>query len=1226
MGDTIREVFSPLRPIGRNIEKVIDYYAQEEERLAQEIAEYEITDNIEECFRKFLDSFEYGVSSGEVTEIGIWVSGFYGSGKSSFTKYLGAALDPAKIVKGRPFLELLCERFPRKEIPARLRTVAKNYPTAVIFLDLGSEQLAESAAAPVSTVLYWKVLQWAGYSKEKKIAQLELTLDRRGKYEDFKAEYEKRYGEEWERIHNDPLIGVARASEVVSSVLPDEFPTPESFRNLRFEEARDVRDLALEIIDLCRRKTGCENVLFLIDEAGQYVAPRGELILNLDGLARNFKELGKGKVWIIATGQQTLSEIVEKAAHNSAELNKLRDRFPISIHLDAHDIREITYRRLLTKSEDWYGKLKALFNKHGQSLVTYTRLSGTKLFKGDPDADTFARLYPFLPQHFDLLLELIRSLARSTGGIGLRSAIRVIQDVLVDKSGVLKPGLAKLADREVGTLACVDNFYDTLRADIARVFPHVVLGVDKVTEIFGSDSLEVRVAKAVAALQPIDNFPRSTENIAALLYPEVGAPPLLEEVKGALERLSSEKECGLVEDPQAGGWVFLSDAVKPLRDKRNSYIPTSWDVMRAKIEILKQGTPTTPLFQVQPSGKSSKGKEVRASVKLETDLVVGSSGEVELMVEFVEPSLWGEKRKELLVSTNYKTELRNTVVLLAQKEEVVEDLLAEIVRSEKLLTDIDERGADRDVAQFLRSERRLAERNREQAATVLAKAMMEGVFIFRGKPVPVREKGDTLEVAIRNFLSSVVIDEIFPYYHLAPIRPSTDIAKKFLEVQRLDRITKEQDPLGLVSKVGGTHRVDVNKPVLAEVLGLFREKAKESGTGRLDGRYLQDLFSSPPYGWTKDTVRYLFAALLRAGEVEFHVPDAGGPVRTPGPESIKAVASTQAFNRVGVSPRDSRPSPEALLRTATRLEELFGDEVLPEEESISRTVRRHIPDLLETIGALPHRLRLLDLPGEDRAKLLIARASDLLKGDAGNVVAVLGGEDCSLQKDIQWAREVSDALESGAEKDVKKARDILASLGDLDSLFPGLSEKLMPLENRRALEEILSSETFYEKLPDLRALIREAPDRARELYRKEWTAYQEGLRETLNQLEAHSNWLRLTDEDREEIAGRLKSPLSESPDAENVIRSLGTLLVRKQGLSALLNELLEEVKRRTPPEPAPEGDKTDEEVPEEVLDVEVILPPKAITTPEELDAWLASLREKLLSLLKARKKVRIKGR
>jgi hypothetical protein len=102
------------------------------------------------------------------------------------------------------------------------------------------------------------------------------------------------------------------------------------------------------------------------------VAPRQELILNLDGFARNAKELGHGKVWVVATGQQTLAEILEKAAYNSAELNKLRDRFPIAINLDARDIREITYRRLLTKSPDAARQLKEDFAEFGQALLTHT--------------------------------------------------------------------------------------------------------------------------------------------------------------------------------------------------------------------------------------------------------------------------------------------------------------------------------------------------------------------------------------------------------------------------------------------------------------------------------------------------------------------------------------------------------------------------------------------------------------------------------------------------------------------------------------------------------------------------------------------------------------------------------------------------------------------------------------------------------------------------------------
>ena len=1227
MSETIRQVFSPRRPIDRTIEKVIDYYAQEEDRLSREVGEYEVTDNIEACFRKFLDVFSEGISSGQVTEVGIWVSGFYGSGKSSFTKYLGAALDPSRIVQGKPFLDLLCDRFLRKEIPATLRTVSKKHPTAVVLLDLGSEQLAESAAAPVSTVLYWKVLQWAGFSKEKKTAQLEFTLDRRGKYAEFKKKYGERYEGEWEEIHNDPLIGVARASEIVPEVLPNDFPTSESFRSLRFEEAHDVRDLASEIIELCRRKTGHENILLLVDEAGQYVAPRGELILNLDGLARNLKELGKGKVWIAATGQQTLSEIVEKAAHNSAELNKLRDRFPISIHLDASDIREITHRRLLDKSEDGHKRLLADYKEHGQSTVTHTRLTGTALFKGDPDAETFIRLYPFLPQHFDLLLELIRTLARSTGGIGLRSAIRVIQDVLVDKSQVLGADAVKLADHDIGSLACVDDFYDTLKADIAKVLPHVIGGVEKTMKIFGEDSFEMRVAKAVAALQPVETFPRTDENIAALLYRTVGSPGLLNQVREVLRKLSAEKECGLIEDPQAGGWVFLSDAVKPIRDKRNSYAPTSGECARARIDILKQGTADHAMFSIQPSTRLENIKEVRAAVKLDRISVVGGSEDMEVRLQFTDSALWDERRKECLVSTNSQIELKNTVVLLIRNEETVEELLPEIVKSEKVLGDVDERSADHVVAQYLRAERRSAERSRERAAAAMEKAMMDGIFIFRGKPTPVRETGKTLDAAVRNILSSAA-KEVFPNYHLATIRPPTAAAAKFLDVDRMDRITKDLDPLGLVTQSQGAPRINTAAPVLAEVLRVFQARSAESGSGRLQGSYLQDVFSAPPYGWTKDTVRYLFAALLRAGDIEFHIPDAEVAVRTAGPKAIEGVKNTLAFNRIGVSPRDAKLPPEALDRAAQRLEALFGDEVLPLEDHISRSVRRNIPDLLERLGALPDRLRLLGLPGEDRVRQMLADTTSLLKGDADGAGAVLGGVECSLPNEFMWAKAVFAALESGAEEDVRNAQMILNSTADLERLFPGSTTDILGTEDREAAEEVLSSERFHERLPELRGIVRTVGDRAENRYADERTAYEESLKKVLIDLEADLDWAKLLDEDREEIATKLTCDMPETAENTNPVTLLQTLLVRKQTLTQLVVGLQKEVQQRLPADPHPEADDSEggDPVMEEVVDVDILVQTTVIASSDELESWLASLRDKLVGLLNSNKQIRIKGR
>ena len=1208
----IRDLFSTHRSIDRRIEKVIDYYADDESRLAIEIEEYEATDNVESCFRKFLDNYQAGVQAGQVTETGIWVAGFYGSGKSSFTKYLGFALEPDRKVKGQIFLELLADRLRSADVSAQLHTVAKRHPTAVVMLDLGAEQLADSTAATVTNVLYWKVLQSAGFSKEKKLAQLEFTLDERGLYDEFRSIYQDKYQEPWEEVHNDPLLGVRRASEILPEVMPQDFPDAMNFLKLRFEMSENVRDIAQRMIDVTRRNSGRENVLFLIDEAGQYVAPRGELILNLDGLARNLKELGQGKVWIIATGQQTLTEIVEKAAHNTLELKKLRDRFPISIELDARDIREITYRRLLTKSDAGLTELNSLFGGKGQAMIRHTRLTGTSYYKDDPTADDFVRFYPFLPQHFEILMELIRVLARSTGGIGLRSAIRVIQDVLVDSSRILPPDEPKLADRTIGTLATVDDFYKTLRADINKLVPHVVNAVDKVERIYPNKPMLVRVAQAVATLQPLEEFPRTAENIAALLYPELGRASLEDDVREALSKLASTKEIGLIEDPQAHGYLFLSESVGPLRNIRTNYVPSGGELTRVRNEILRD------LLEPQPSTRLENIKDVRAAVRMGRHWLTGEREDIRFQLEMVAGDKWEEQRKTLLTETTQQIEYRNTIVWLFRRDDVAEDILPEVVKSEYISSpgQIDERTADRDVAQYARSERRLAERNREKVEALLRDALLSGTYIFRSRPTPVRQLADTVESTAKGVLGKVA-GEVFNQYHLVKIRPDTKLARKFLEVERLDRMPLDRDPLRLVVKSGGSPRIDVNNPALAETLRAFRAKVDENGVGRLTGKAIQDFLATDPYGWSKDAVRYLFAALLMAGEVEFHT--GGEVIKTSGPAAIEAISSTVAFNKIGVGPRDSKVSAETLDLAARRLQNIFGEDVLPLEDHISQAARKYLPDVSEQVGTLPARLRLLGLQGEERAQDLISEITALLRGDAGDAPSRLGAPDNIVVEEINWARAAIQTLDETGERDIRRANALLRDLDELYAFYPDECVAIAPKDELEDIRGMLSSERFYEQIPDLRSAVRKIFQRVENRYGDILTRYRQEVKNALTSLENRPDWVLLEQSDQEDIAGRLQITLPEEPNADNPLTNYKTLLISSYSLLSLFAELEAEVVRRQPViEPTSGGDGPVIET----ISLRSIRPLQIITGKTDLEVWLAELRVLIQEHLDSGKHVR----
>jgi hypothetical protein len=229
-----------------------------------------------------------------------------------------------------------------------------------------------------------RCLQWAGYSRNLKVAAFERMVEKDNRTAELHAKVMRPCrappgrGCRTTRLATDALI-----PKFAHEMYPALFPDAKSFssRTDGFFQFEDQR--VQEMIDIVREKSGKQNIIFIVDEVGQYVASRDNLILNLDGLAKNLKRLGDGKVWIISTAQQTLTEDDPRASLNSDKLYKLKDRFPIQIDLESSDIKEICYRRLLGKSPAGETELGKLFEAHGQALRHNTKLQDAKYYDAD---------------------------------------------------------------------------------------------------------------------------------------------------------------------------------------------------------------------------------------------------------------------------------------------------------------------------------------------------------------------------------------------------------------------------------------------------------------------------------------------------------------------------------------------------------------------------------------------------------------------------------------------------------------------------------------------------------------------------------------------------------------------------------------------------------------------------------------------------------------------------
>lgn len=298
--------------------------SDESNKLLDAISEYVVTDHLEKSFEHLLNIMNLA-TSGPIDSYGrtVWISGFYGSGKSTFTKYLGFALDQNKMLDGKSFLIHFQDRLCNDSTKALLNVVSKNLNPHVVFLDLAREMSAGSEMLDISAVLRNKVLRDWGYSENIKIAGLELMLDRDGKFEEFK-ESAKKYlkGASWESVHNMPIISNT-VYELAQHFYPNILQNKEELANIRITSSERVQ----EIIDLVKRKSGKNNIIFILDDVNEYIGTSVECALMFQNLVELLIDLGKGSIWLFATSQVDLSD--------NRYLSKIAGKFSINVHLES---------------------------------------------------------------------------------------------------------------------------------------------------------------------------------------------------------------------------------------------------------------------------------------------------------------------------------------------------------------------------------------------------------------------------------------------------------------------------------------------------------------------------------------------------------------------------------------------------------------------------------------------------------------------------------------------------------------------------------------------------------------------------------------------------------------------------------------------------------------------------------------------------------------------------
>ena len=1178
----IKDLFA--NDVTRPIEEVIKVDQTDEEVIKFEIDEYVVTKAIAKHYEQILDDFA-STPNRPHEGVGVWVSGFFGSGKSSFAKMLGLAIENRPIV-GKPAGDRFAARTNTK-IQVLLKQIAEKIPTHAVIFDVSTDRGIRSGNQTLTEIMYRLFLGSLGYAKDLDLAELEISLEGDGKLEEFKTAFHEITGKDWDSRKELVAFSLAEASAAMHRVNPAIYLDTDSWSNSAKGKA-DITPgkLAKRATELIARRRPGHTLVFVVDEVGQFVARDVQKMLDLQAIVQQLGIEGRGKQWLIVTSQEKLSELTGGLDDRRVELARLMDRFPqpLQVHLEPSDISEVTAKRVLAKNAAAQTLLGELYEQHRGQLASHTRLSAD-ITLPELSLDGFRDLYPLLPYQIDLIIQVVSGL-RTQGGASKhvgganRTIIKLAQQLLIHP----EVGLASAA---VGQLARLDQIYDLVESNIGSEIRTKIRHIPEQVQ----HPMAGSVAKAICLLQFVQSVHRTAENIAAALYPGLGAAPELESVKEALRHLEDSHLVRKSDD----GYRIPTPAEDDWDRLRNGSSPKPSDAKRLYREVLTgfwKPQPTFTLENVEPfrAGLTIDGHEEEKG-DLAIHIVLAEEGE-----EF--DALQGELRAR-------SQREDNAIFWAVPLNDAIDHETVELFRSREMES---RRGRDArtaDQARLLADERSRARRHLSELQRLMRAACLSGSAYFRGNDRSPGGGAVDVGKAVTTMLGQVLPD-VFTRFGDGAAK-STDAKRgldALLSAADLQGLPSVFTALHLLRDEGGKTVIDAeNALALRDVYGEIERGANEGR--KATGKSLTEHFGGAPYGWQLEVVRLFVASLMRAGRIQMtHKGDAIDLVTSVAAKD--AFGNNNHFKAASFQPKRGVDFSH-IAAAGEHYQSTFGSAVKELALTpIVAEIRQAVSKKQDDIDAARSILTINRLPGGGLLDDALADMKAILRGTEEDALTAFNSSHERLKDGIRRSAEVLTALTDGAVADVEKAKralltqwPFLAQEHDLDASVREAAEQL---------DDLLQQEMFFRELAAIDAACRvieaEHERRFGEALTAKVTAYTEALAELVDIPE----WATVSDDVKQQVAAPLRT---HAQDDGATHPPISQLRADRDACQGRLGAAIQQVHRIV------EGDRL----------ATVSIEPYfrgGVNDLEQLDAALHGLREECERLLAADKKIFIR--
>lgn len=835
---TIQNMFS--KPIDRDIKGVIKVGQDDNANVKQELEEYVVTRELQKHFSDFFASYKKGIN-GNTDKMGVWISGFFGSGKSHFLKILSYLLANKEVDGKRAVDYFVDDKKIADSMVLSDMKLAATIPTDVVLFNIDSkgEMTGKQSKDAIVSVFLKVFNEMQGFCGSNPfLADLERKLTEDDRYEEFKEKFEDSFGSLWVESRNDFDFIQDDVVDVLSDI---GFMSAEAARNW-CEKATGQYDISIEdfaglVKKYIDRKGNNHHVVFLVDEIGQYIGDDSKLMLNLQTVTEDLGTACHGKAWIIVTSQQDIDSITKTKGN---DFSKIQGRFDTRLSLSSANVDEVIRKRILEKNETGRQTLTLLYDDKAtviKNLILFNDGVEKKLYS---DRENFSAVYPFIPYQFNLLGSVLTSI-RTHGASGKHLA-----EGERSMLALFKESAVKVMNDEPGTIVPFNMFYDALeqfldhshKGVISHALDNEYLNPNNEAECF-----DVNVLKTLFMIKYVKEITANLENITSLMVSSINDDrlDLKQKVEDALKRLVRQT---LV---QKNGeiYVFLTDEEQEINRAIETQSVEQAEVIGKVSELIFDGLYDEKKYRYPAfNGRYAFGfnqvvddRPYKANQSFDITLKILTPNSDEVSDEATMRMLSGQSRQVLVVlpeDTAFLDEIRSSLKI---EKFIRYDATNTVTKYEQI-----------------KEAKKVEMRERSSAARLFLEDALKAADIY--------VNGDKLQISAKEITSR--INEALGKL----------VATVYHKLSYIDTAMGENDLLALFKAnaqqltLGGTKAAQ-NELALHDIndyIGL--NTARHTKTSM---KSILDRFMKAPYGFVEADIWWLVGKLFKDGEISFFV-------------------------------------------------------------------------------------------------------------------------------------------------------------------------------------------------------------------------------------------------------------------------------------------------------------------------------------------------------------------